>query len=304
MRDYRILEVEDFEGFRRFVCSVLQQRAEFQVTEASNGLEAVQKAEELQPDLILLDIALPELNGLEVAKRVGKLAPEIKILFLSQESSRDVVREALSLGALGYVHKPRCQTDLLPAIDAVLRGEQFVSPALEFGTDAEPPHRHEILFCSDDAAIVDGFARFIATALNDGNPALVLVNESHRTDLLYGLRVRGVDVAAAVRRGTYMSLDAAVAPDPVRFLDAVRSLIEAATIAGKKRPRVAVCGERAGRLWATGKTDDAIQLERFCDNLAKSYDVDILCVYPTPQGHQEDPGFKGICAEHSAVHSR
>ena len=108
MESSSILVVDDFEGFRRFVCSVLQPRAEFQAAEASNGLEAVKKAEELQPDLILLDIGLPDLNGLEVAKRVLKVAPAAKILFLSQESSPDVVRKALRLGALGYVHKPRC----------------------------------------------------------------------------------------------------------------------------------------------------------------------------------------------------
>jgi len=302
--DYRILVVDDFEDFRRFVCSVLQPRAEFQITEASNGLEALQKAEQLQPDLILLDIGLPELNGLEVAKRVRKLVPAAEILFLSQESSPDVVREALNLGALGYVNKLRSQTDLLPAIDAVLRGRQFVSGGLELGTDDQPPNRHEILFCSDDVTIVDGFARFIATALHDGNPAIVLVNESRRENLLDGLRARGVDIASAIRRGTFVSLDAAVAPEPDRFLEAIRSLREAAAKAGKSRPRVAFCGERAGCLWAEGKTDEAIQLEQFCDSLVKTYEVDILCVYPLPQGGEEQPAFESICREHSAIYSR
>jgi CheY-like chemotaxis protein len=126
VRSFRILVVEDFEEFRRFVCLLLQQRPEFQITQASTGLEAVQRAEELQPDLILLDIGLPNLNGLEVAKRVLKLAPAVKILFLSQESDPDVEREAFRLGAQGYVYKPRSQTDLLPAIEAVLDLKQFV----------------------------------------------------------------------------------------------------------------------------------------------------------------------------------
>ena len=300
----RTLIVDDFEAFRQFICSTLQQRPGFPVIgQISDGLEAVQLAEELQPDLILLDIGLPNLNGLEVAKRVRKLAPGTKILFVSQESSSEVVREALSLGPLGYVHKPRCQTDLLPAIEAVLGGKQFVGGGLGFDTDAHTPHRHEILFCSDAAAIVDGFARFVATALKDGNPAIVLVAESHRNDLLDGLRVRGVDVDGAMQRGSYISWDAAVAPDPVRFLEVVGGLIEAAANAGKKHPRVAFCGERAGRLWAEGRTDEAIQLEQFCDSLVKTYEVDILCVYPMPQGQEEHPAFKSICAEHTAVYS-
>lgn len=127
---FKILVVEDYEQFRRFVCSLLQQKPEYQITQASDGLEAVQKAEELQPDLIVLDIGLPGLNGLEVARRVRKLAPRAKILFISQESSLDIVREALNLGARGYVHKARTASDLLLAVETVLRGEQFVSGGL------------------------------------------------------------------------------------------------------------------------------------------------------------------------------
>ena len=127
VRSIKILIVDDFEEFRRLVGALLMPETEFQVAEASDGLEAIRKAKELQPDLILLDIALPRLNGLEVAKRIREFAPRTKILFLSGESSPDVVREALSLGALGYVHKPELQSDLMPAIEAVLKGEQFVS---------------------------------------------------------------------------------------------------------------------------------------------------------------------------------
>ena len=285
---------------------MLRRRTEFHIAEASDGLVAVQQAEELQPDLILLDIGLPGLNGIEVARRVRRLAPAAKILYVSQESSPAVVRETLLLGAQGYVHKLRAAKDLLAAVETVLEGKRFVSRGLEFSEDAEAPapHRHEILFCSDDAAIVAALGRFIAAALNSGNAAIVLVSESHRNDLLDGLRLQGVDVDAAIRHGTYISLDAAVAPDQVRFLEAVRALSEAAPKAGKNRPRVAVCGERAGRLWAEGKADEAIQLEQFCDSLAKTYEVDILCVYPSPQGQEEHPSLNTIRAEHSAVSFR
>ena len=108
------------------------------VGEASDGLEAVQKAEELQPDLIVLDIGLPTLNGIEAARRIRKLSPESKILFVSQESSADVVQEALALGALGYVVKAHAGSELLAAVEAVLQGRQFISSGLSghYFTDA------------------------------------------------------------------------------------------------------------------------------------------------------------------------
>jgi DNA-binding NarL/FixJ family response regulator len=123
----RVLVVEDFAPFRRFICSTLEKRCDLKVVcEVSDGLEAVQKAEELNPDLILLDIGLPTLNGMEAARRIRKLAPESKIIFLSQESSTDVIQEALSLGAWGYVVKTRAASEILPAVEAVISEKQFV----------------------------------------------------------------------------------------------------------------------------------------------------------------------------------
>jgi DNA-binding NarL/FixJ family response regulator len=97
------------------------------IGEASDGFDAVQKAQELKPDLILLDIGLPTLNGIEAARRIRKLAPESKIIFMSQECSPEVVQEALSLGAWGYVIKTRAGSDLLHAVESVILGKLFVS---------------------------------------------------------------------------------------------------------------------------------------------------------------------------------
>jgi DNA-binding NarL/FixJ family response regulator len=124
----RVLVVDDFEPFRRFVCSTLGKKPELQIVgEASDGLQAVQKAEDLRPDLIVLDIDLPALNGIEAARRIRKSAPESKIVFLSQESSAHVVQEAFSLGALGYVVKTHAAIELLAAVEAVRQGRQFIS---------------------------------------------------------------------------------------------------------------------------------------------------------------------------------
>jgi len=127
----RILLVDDYEPFRRFVRSTLRKRPSLQiVAEVSDGLEAIQQAEELKPDLILLDIGLPTLNGIEAAREIRKLAPESKIIFVTQESLADVVQEALSMGVLGYVLKAQAGTDLIAAVEAVIEGRQFLSISL------------------------------------------------------------------------------------------------------------------------------------------------------------------------------
>ena len=135
----RVFLVEDFEPFRRFVVSILQKQPDLQIIcEVSDGLEAVQKAEELQPDLVLLDIGLPNLNGIEAARRICKGSPRSKILFLSENRSLDIAEEALRAGAGGYVVKSDTAAELLPAVEAVLKGKRFVSASLA-GNDPTYP---------------------------------------------------------------------------------------------------------------------------------------------------------------------
>jgi DNA-binding NarL/FixJ family response regulator len=96
------------------------------IGEASDGLEAVHKAAILQPDLILLDIAMPKLNGIRAAEQIRTTAPQSKILFLAQDNSREVIDAAFNLGAVGYLQKNRIHRELMPAIEAVMAGRQFL----------------------------------------------------------------------------------------------------------------------------------------------------------------------------------
>jgi DNA-binding NarL/FixJ family response regulator len=335
----RVLVVDDYEPFRQFVCSKLEQRPDLQVvSQASDGLEAVQKAEELRPHLIVLDIGLPTLNGIEAARRIRKVSPESKILFLTQESSADVVQEALSLGALGYVVKAHAGSELLAAVEAICKGRQFVSRGLSAHnwtttTDAQVPDHlfckqavpspapgkvkvdrsHTVQFYSDDGSFLDGFTRFIKSALDAGDAVIVVVTESHRNNLLQRLQAEGLNIDTAIEQGRYISLDVAETlsafmvndlPDPVRFLKVAGDLVGAAANGTKgERPRVAACGECAPTLWAQGKPDAAIQLEHLWDEIAKTRNVDILCGYvmKSSQREQESHTYERICAEHSAV---
>jgi DNA-binding NarL/FixJ family response regulator len=128
----RVLIVDDFPAWRRFVASAIHKQPDLLVIgEASDGLEAIQKAERLKPDLILLDIGLPTLNGIEAAARIHQLLPNTKILFTSQVDDLQVVRAALRNGAQGYVLKTNAGSELSVALQAVIRGGRFVSSRLE-----------------------------------------------------------------------------------------------------------------------------------------------------------------------------
>jgi hypothetical protein len=170
---------------------------------------------------------------------------------------------------------------------------------------------------SDDARLLDDLTQFIAAALKAGNAAVVAATESHRTRLLPRLQAYGVDVDAAIGQGRYVALDAAETlsaimvndlPDPVRFLESFGDIIAAATTAAtEKHPRVSVFGECVHLLWAQGNAEAAIQFEKLGNQLAKIYDVDILCGYSLGGGVEigmEDHIVQQICAEHSAVYSQ
>jgi len=197
---------------------------------------------------------------------------------VSQESSADVVQKALSTGAYGYVLKTDAGIELLEALDAVLRGEQFVDrrfsghdfvgashprvsqkftngnfPAPRQNT--EMSHHHEVRFYSDDDCFLDSLTQFIGAALNAGNAVIVVATESHRDSLLLRLQAHGLDMGAAIEQGRYISLNAAETvstimvndlPDQAKFRKVTRDLIAEAVKAVKVEPgRVAPCGECA-----------------------------------------------------------
>lgn len=335
----RILVADDFARWPRFISSILAKHMDWHIVgEAADGFETVQKAEELKPDLILLDIGLPKLNGIEVARRLRELVPNSKILFLSALHDPNIVSDALRTGASGYVVKLDVGSELTEAIEATLRGEPFVSSSARgriseeaddsltpngpirpekleslSSRETEANHCHEVQFYSNDALLLARVTYFIGAALTVGNAAIVVATKRHRDDLFRELKVQGVDVEAVIERGAFVSLDASETlstfmindrPDAARFFEGFGNLIASVSKAAKaEHARVAIFGEGVALLWAEGNPDGAIQLEKLGNDLAKIHKVDILCAYPFTLHIQKDGhAFKAVCAEHSSVY--
>jgi DNA-binding NarL/FixJ family response regulator len=126
----RVLEVDDCREWRNFVAAHLLERSVRVVGTAADGLQAVYKAGDLQPDLIIMDIWMPRLNGLAATREIRVFTPAARILIVSNERDPYVVQAAFEAGARGYVLKSHAAVELLTAVEAVVRGELFVGRGL------------------------------------------------------------------------------------------------------------------------------------------------------------------------------
>jgi hypothetical protein len=254
-----------------------------------------------------------------------------------------VAHAALSEGGHGYVVKSDAYNELIAAVDTVMQGKKFVSrrlaspsfanhvtpqataqlrrdeaitsPAAPLLVRREVSRCHVAQFYSEESLFLDGFVRVISAALNAGNPAVFVGTASHRNSLLARLDAESPDIRTAIRQGRYVAMDAANflidfmvsdMPDTGWFLKVVDELIVSARKrANGEHLRVAICGECAPILWANGKADATIRLEELWNQIARTYDVDILCGYSLKSLRYDEDSytFRRICDEHSNLHS-
>ena len=304
----RVLVVENFEPFRRVVCSTLEERPDVQiVAEVADGMTAVQMLHELKPDLVVLDIGLAGLNGIEAARQISSISPSTKILFVSQEMSPEVVQEALGTGAQGYV-KTDAGKELLTAVDSVLRGGTFISRRLS----GRP---HDAFFYSNDARFLERITDFVDTALKAGKAAIIIVTKPRRDHLLqlWGERRPNLGTAINERKCIIWDADEVLSqfmlndlPDQTRFLKTTSDLIaESANVVNGEHARIAIVGECASLLWTQGRANAAIRLESLWDDISEAHRIEVLCGYSLVsfQGGTKSLTFDRICGQHSVIHS-
>lgn len=311
-----VLVVDDYEPWRRYVRAEVQENSRWRIVgEASDGIEAVRQAQEHRPDLILLDLGLPMLNGLEAARRILANDPSVRILFLTEQRSRDIAEAALSIGARGFMVKTDAGGKLLSAMETIVNGGRFLSAGLGEHIVGTETRHHEAGFYSDETSLLDAYVRVAEAALGAGNALIVLTEDRRHQKLRERLQARGIDVDGAVREGRYLAFDPEAVMsefmidgslDEGRFRTAAAALVAASARAstGKDR-RVVACGECAPTLWREGNAEAAVRLEQLWDELAVTGDIDVFCGYSLDVPNLPDDSyaiFQRICAKHSAIH--
>jgi DNA-binding NarL/FixJ family response regulator len=212
MKTLRILIADDHDLMRRGVKALLQSRAGWEICgEAHTGREAVSKAEELKPDVVILDISMPDLNGVDAAKRIRKVSPDTEVLILSVHYSDQLIRDILEAGVRGYIVKSDSDRDLVIAVETLANHKPFFTPRAtevmltnfnEGKTKADLPETMRDRLTSREREIVQLLAegkssKEVASSLNIS----VKTAETHRANIMRKLQLHTVSelVRYAVR---------------------------------------------------------------------------------------------------------
>ncbi|HEY4839396.1 MAG TPA: response regulator transcription factor [Candidatus Acidoferrales bacterium] len=213
MKALRILVADDHDLMRRGIKTLLQTHAGWEICgEAQTGREAVSRTEELKPDIVVLDISMPDLNGIEAARRIRKASPETEVLILSLHFSDQLIREIVEAGVRGYIIKSDSDRDLIVAVETLAKHKPFFTPrATEVilsnfnntgGTRVEVPETVQDRLTSREREIVQLLAegkssKEVANSLNIS----VKTAETHRANIMRKLQLHTVSelVRYAVR---------------------------------------------------------------------------------------------------------
>ena len=314
-----ILVVDDYEPWRRHLASTLANHPRWRIVdEASDGPEAVAKAIDLRPDLILLDVGLPTINGIEAARQILGRDPGLDILFLSEHQSWEVAEAALHTGARGYLCKSDSGRELSPALDAVAAGGRFV--AARFGgrvvhnashQRSADVRRHEALYYSTEALLIDRWASAAEAALDEQATFLLVTTPLRQQRIRTVLEKRGANLAVPISEGRYVSLgvDETLAKfmigdqvDEARFWTSATSLmLSLAKASTAEQPHVVACGECAPTLCVRGNAEAAVRLEQLWDELTRTYNLDTICGFALEGCQCEHP--EAVLQDMRAVHT-
>ena len=280
---------------------------------ATDGWQALDSVRQIAPDLIVLDINMPRLNGFETMRALKQAGSRAPVVFLSMLDDEDTVGEAFRCGGHGYVLKSQVARDLVMALEQVRHGRLF-APSLTslFHLTASPGVEHAMQLYGDSSTFVDGLATFFDLALERGDATCVITSSDVREGLETRLRNRGWDVGGSSGLNRYLAVDSAAAIS--RFmrngLPDVDVLAEIAAELDQYRRdvteggtgRLTIFGDMSMSLIENGEANAAIALESLWTSLTHSLPFFTLCGYTTGCFHGHEPDlWSGVCGQHWAV---
>jgi CheY-like chemotaxis protein len=315
----RILIADDNQKILTWVSDLLRPRFEV-VAEVTDGRAALEAVAKFNPDLVVLDIAMPELNGIQAARELRRLGSRVKIVFLTVYRDDDYLAAAFQADALGFVYKSRLHTDLIPALDHALAGYRFISPQGFLGQRAENPVTtwfprgsgfHTMQFYRDEEDRLAGGVDYVIAALKEGATVIYFDSRAHLAGLarklevfgLHGAMERGHFVALDVHREVLPNIMVGGMPDAVHLTSLFNHAVMRTSSAGQNDLRLALAGEIAPVLWAEGMPEAALEVERLTDEFVHARFASVLCTYPVEwlyktRHHQT---LARLCALHTSV---
>jgi CheY-like chemotaxis protein len=283
------------------------------VAAVTDGRQAVEAVSRFDPDVAVLDITMPQLDGFRTAQALQKAGARAKVVFLTLHDGDEYVEAALRSGANGYVLKARMDADLRSALRHALAGRNFLPSLTSMLTMTGTVGAHAVHFRANDDSFHDGVVEMLLAAIARGEMAVVLGTEALRTGVSRGLNAAGCDVSAMHAKGNYFEFDAAQAisqvmrnglPDTGEIAKMVANVerLRLARAPGG-RNRVTIFGEMSVLLMQAGQFEAAVRLEQLWSELTRTLPYFTVCSYPTRalRAEQHDDVWAAVCAEHSAV---
>ncbi len=298
MGSVEVLIVDDQARFRHMVRSLIESQQKYHVCgEASDGIEAIKKVSQLHPDLILMDINMPRMGGLEATRIIRRESPNCSVVIVTQNDATVAREQARSVDASGFVTKSGLARDLIPEMGRVAMENNSILGETKNGADqgepwcgllaAAAPRDHIVQLYQDQQFLNRAVCRFAAAAIANGEGVILVPTVAHWDAFRPRLESEGVDVKAAEKRGQLTIVDADNLlptfmrdgmPDSPVFLGLAANVVSQARGDGRY-PKVRWWGEMVNLLWERGDVAASMNLEDLFDKLAHEQDIAIFCSF-------------------------
>ena len=305
----RVLLADDHAEMRSHASSVLQETCDI-VASVSDGLEAVEQTIHLSPDVVVLDVTMPGLDGFQAARELRRRGSQAKIVFLSLHEGDEFVVTGIRSGGSAYVPKHRMPIDLPSAVEHVSAGRVFL-PSLSSLSAIAPRGGHAMMFYARHEAWCSEAAGLVRVALSRGDAVTVFASEVTRMGVAKKLAAQGLDTTQVIADGRYVVVDAAETlqqiilngqPDAQRVA-AVVDTLESRLAVSRPAARMTIIGEIAAGV-GRNEPDALLGIEHLWNALAGDRPFLTVCGYSTRRlrdDAQDGRLWSGLCGQHWAV---